>query len=223
METKRKMTPAEALARARAAKKGGPPGDAHRQAFREGTPEVLLAPGAPAQPGLPGRILPPAPTAANNRAAANLSKVSYSHQAMVDAILANPAITQKELASIFGYTETWVCRVIASDAFQAYLAERRDQIVDPVLRGNVEEAFRGMILQSITKLQKRLEAAPSDELLLGVMNGAARALGYGARTAAPVQIQQNFVALVPPKAESTDAWVKQVQVTRQVETLPNGK
>lgn len=154
------------------------------------------------------------PTQGNNRSAAPLAKVRYTHEAMADAILANPAISQGELATIFGYTQPWVCRVLASDAFQAYLAERKNEIVDPFLRASVEECFKGLVMQSIQKLQERLQVNPSDELLLGVMNGASRALGYGVRSGPTVQIEQNFVALVPPKAESTAQWVEQVRETK---------
>jgi hypothetical protein len=110
-----------------------------------------------------------------------IQKVSYSHEALADAIIANPMVTQKELAARFGYTPGWISHVIASDAFQAYLATRKEQIIDPVLRGAVEESFRGLVLQSIEVLRRKLEANPSDNLAVRVLENSARALGYGAR------------------------------------------
>lgn len=110
-----------------------------------------------------------------------IAKVGYSHQAMADLILENPAISQNEIAQFFKVTPGWVSQVIASDAFQAYLSERKDTILDPILRGAVEESFRGLVLQSMAKLREKLESNPSDQLVLEVFKNSSRALGYGAR------------------------------------------
>jgi len=110
-----------------------------------------------------------------------IAKTGYSHEAMAELILANPAIDQNEIAAFFGYTPGWVSQIIASDAFQAYLGERKDQILDPVLRGAVEESFKGLVLQSIARLRQKLDSNPSDQLVLEVFKNSARALGYGAR------------------------------------------
>ena len=110
-----------------------------------------------------------------------VQKVGYSHQAMADFIIGNPCISQGEIAGHFGYTEGWVSQVIASDSFQAFLAERKNEIVDPLLRGAVEESFKGLVLQSMQKLRQKLEANPSDQLVLEVFKNSTRALGYGAR------------------------------------------
>jgi len=110
-----------------------------------------------------------------------IAKVGYTHKAMADLILSNPAISQNELAFHFKVTPGWISQVIASDAFQAFIADRKDEIVDPVLRGAVEESFKGLVLQSIARLREKLEANPSDQLVLEVFKNSSRALGYGAR------------------------------------------
>jgi len=189
---------AEQAARARAAKQGGQHGNAVAQAFKRGEVPV----------GENGEVL--VATQASNRSEANLAKVNYTHEAMADLIIATPGITQRELAAKFGYTEGWVCRVIQSDAFQAFVAERKDKLIDPMLRGAVEESMKGLVMQSIAKLQKRLEGNPSDDLLVGTLGIATKALGYGARSGPTVQIQQNFVAVVPEKAKSTAEWAERV-------------
>lgn len=110
-----------------------------------------------------------------------IAKVGYTHKAMADLILSNPAISQNELAQHFKVTPGWISQVLASDAFQAFLTDRKDEIVDPVLRGAIEESFKGLVLQSIQRLREKLEANPSDQLVLEVFKNSARALGYGAR------------------------------------------
>ena len=110
-----------------------------------------------------------------------VAKTNYTHEAMADIILANPAVTQNELALHFGYTAGWISQVISSDSFQSFVAERKDKILDPLLRGAIEESMRGLVLQSIQRLREKLDANPSDQLALEVLKNGSRALGYGAR------------------------------------------
>ncbi len=120
-----------------------------------------------------------------------VGKANYTHAAMADLILANPAINQNDIAAHFGYTPGWISQVIGSDAFQAYLATRKEQIVDPILRGAVEESFRGLVLQSMTKLREKLDANPSDQLVLEVFKNSTRALGYGSRVEINAKVQHS--------------------------------
>lgn len=110
-----------------------------------------------------------------------IAKTGYTHQAMADLILANPTISQNELAAQFKVTPGWISQVIASDAFQAFLSDRKNEIIDPILRGAVEESFKGLVLQSMERLREKLAANPSDQLVLEVFKNSTRALGYGAR------------------------------------------
>lgn len=117
-----------------------------------------------------------------------IAKVRYTHDGMIDLIIANPSISQNELAAHFGYSASWISQIIASDAFQARLAERRDEIVDPAIRASVEEQFRGLVFRSLdilrTKLARPAEAIP-DNLVLRTVEIAAKVAGYGIREDAP--------------------------------------
>lgn len=111
-----------------------------------------------------------------------LQKVRYSHSAMVDAIIENPSISQNQLADIFGFTPGWVSNVIASDAFQAHLAQRKDELIDPTLRLSIEERFKALVQRSLEVLQEKL-AKPThtipDQLALQAASLGARSLGLG--------------------------------------------
>ncbi len=136
-------------------------------------------------------------------------KTNYSHEALIDIILANPAISQNELAATLGYTPGWISQILASDAFQAALATRKDQIVDPMLRGAVEESFKGLVLQSMQKLREKLEANPSDNLCLEVFKNSSRALGYGARLEINAKVQHSHsligvLSSLPPATRLKD-------------------
>ncbi|MEG7795892.1 hypothetical protein, partial [Listeria monocytogenes] len=75
-----------------------------------------------------------------------MAKIRYSHTDMIDFIIANPGITQNDIAARYGYSVGWVSNVMASDAWQSAMAARRSEICDPVLVATVEERFKGITL-----------------------------------------------------------------------------
>lgn len=133
-----------------------------------------------------------------------IQKVAYSHDAMIDLVIMNPGIHQNAIAAAFGYSVPWVSRIFSSDAFQARLAARKEELVDPTIKATLEERFKALVLQSMDVLQEKLSNAPTDDLALGVLNTAAKALGYGARQA-PL-LQQTFLVHTPPKDATSEGW-----------------
>lgn len=134
-----------------------------------------------------------------------IAKINYSHDAMVDMIIANPGITQNALAAHFGYTAPWVSMIVNSDAFRERLAERKDDVVDPVLRMTLEERIRGAVDISLQVIQQKLLATENLNAAIRVLEHGSRALGYGARPNVPVQVS-TYVAIVPPKSLSAGEW-----------------
>lgn len=116
------------------------------------------------------------------------AKMSYTHEAMADLIIAEPAISQNTLAATFGFTPGWVSTVINSDAFQALLAARKDELVNPELRVTIRERFQAVTAQSLRILQDKL-AKPADQvsdtLVLRAAELGAKALGIGGNAAPP--------------------------------------
>lgn len=115
-------------------------------------------------------------------------KIRYSHDALVDLIIAHPEATQNWLADQFGYTPAWVSTIITSDAFQSRLSERRKEIIDPSLIASVEHKFKAMCERSATvimeKLNRKAEEIP-DQLALQALQIASKAAGFGARDTVP--------------------------------------
>jgi hypothetical protein len=115
-----------------------------------------------------------------------LAKIGYSHADMIDYIIANPGVSQGALAARYGYSQGWVCNVMASDAWQAAMAARRAEIVDPSLMATVDERFRGLTILSLQRLQEKLEAPQvSDQVVLRAVELGARALGVGGNAPPP--------------------------------------
>jgi hypothetical protein len=140
-------------------------------------------------------------------AANAIARVKFTHDAMIDLIIAEPATTQNALAEYFGFSVPWVSRVMNSDAFQARLAVRKKDLVDPTLLLSIEERLRTIADRSLTILHDKLEATKSTDLALKVADLSVRALGYGARTS-NLNVQQNFVVALPGQAPSEGAWAQ---------------
>lgn len=122
-----------------------------------------------------------------------VAKLSYTHDAMIDLIIQNPAIAQGELADIFGYTQAWVSIVKNSDAFQSRLAQRRDELVDPTIRATLQERFTAVTARSLEVLQAKLSVDPSkvpDNLVLKAVELGAKALGLGSAPPPPPPTDQ---------------------------------
>lgn len=115
-----------------------------------------------------------------------LQKVRYTHEAMIELIIAEPTLSQGQLAEHFGYSQGWISCVLASDAFQARLATRREEIIDPELRATIKERFQALVIQSLAVLQKKLnQPTVSDTLAIKAAELGAKSLGLGAHAPPP--------------------------------------
>jgi hypothetical protein len=141
-------------------------------------------------------------------AALAIDRVKYTHDAMIDLIISTPGVSQGTLAKHFGYTAPWVSRILNSDAFQARLAQRKSDVIDPSLVLSIDERLRAVAAKSLDIVLEKLEATQSLDAALKAVDMSVKALGYGAR-AQNVAVQQNFVVALPPKSESALAWAKE--------------
>lgn len=125
-----------------------------------------------------------------------VAQIRYSHQDMIDYIIANPKVTQNQLAARYGYSVGWVSNVMASDAWQSAMAARRAEIVDPALVATVEERFKGITLLSLARLQQKLEAPQvSDNVVLKAVELGAKAIGVGGNAPAAPPPGDHLAAL----------------------------
>lgn len=112
-----------------------------------------------------------------------VKRLNYSHDGLINLIIANPGISQNQLAASIGYSASWISQVMSSDAFQSKLAARSAELIDPTLRATVEQNLKGIMHRSLAILNEKLSASPDkvpDTLALRSLEVASRALGYGA-------------------------------------------
>lgn len=97
------------------------------------------------------------------------TKRAFSHEALMDAMMLNPRIDNKELAQIFGYSAAWIGTIVNSDAFRVALHRRKSEIIDPTLVATLEDHYRNMAIRSVQVITQKLNApaeAVSDDLAL---------------------------------------------------------
>lgn len=141
----------------------------------------------------------------------SIQRVHYTHDAMIDLVLMKPGISQGEIGKYFGYTEAWVSRVFGSDAFQARLAERKTELVDPVILASVEEKLKGLVHQSLDILADKLQATRNPDMAIKALDLGTKALGFGARPQNIAQQTNNYVVALPPKATDEQQWAMEAK------------
>ena len=147
------------------------------------------------------------PLMGTESAAGAIQRVKYTHDALIDMIIANPAVSQGQLATAFGYTQGWLSRVMNSDAFQARLAARKMEVVDPQLVLSIDEKLRALASKSLDVVLDKLAVTQNPDTALKALEVTSKALGYGARQQ-NLNVQQNFVVALPPKSASATEWVQ---------------
>ena len=124
-------------------------------------------------------------------AGARPPRIRYTHEGLIDMIIAEPWISQNELAMRFGYTAPWISTVMTSDAFLAKLEERKAEVVDPVLKMGLDERFKAVTTRSLEVLMEKLSEPAScvpDNLALRAAELGAKSLGLGQQREAPVAV-----------------------------------
>lgn len=132
-----------------------------------------------------------------------LQKLSHRHQAIADIIIANPKITQKEIAGEVGMTENWVSTIMRSDLFQSYLAQRRAQFEERLLDRKIEVQSKALEVgyKGLMKAEEALDADEADPV--ETFSKALQAAGIGRSGAAggegsqQTNIQNNYYTATP--------------------------
>lgn len=149
--------------------------------------------------------------------AVQIKRTHYWHDAIIDEIIRDPAISQNELAQMFGFTATWMSICINSDAFQNSLAERKAELTDPKLRASIQERLEGLakgaLDRIIAKVDSGLPIRDSDLIQMAK-------LGVGDKnTRATTPLIQNnlYVVHTPPPAKNSKEWIENVSAASRVD------
>lgn len=134
------------------------------------------------------------------------------HQQVADMWIDDPRLSQGEIARRMGRTEGWLSVIVNCDAFQEYLAVRKEELLDPILKASVEERFRAIANVAADKFMERMQlGAVSNRELLSAMDVTAKGLGMGPAAKQPM-IQQNlYIVPAPQKTPDSSQWAQVVE------------
>jgi hypothetical protein len=137
-----------------------------------------------------------------------ITKIRYTHDAIIDMIIANPAVSQGDLAREFGFTESWMSIIINSDSFQERLANRKGELVDPKIKASIEARLDAIARRALDRLLDKIDnnhpVSNSDLIRMA-------ALGVGDRNKRPetAPVQQNlYVVNLPPPERDAKTWLR---------------
>lgn len=134
-----------------------------------------------------------------------LQRLSFSHDAMVDQIIANPGIDRLTLGSMFGFSVQQTYKILASDMFRSRVLERKREIIDPTLVLSVEETLGSLLEQAAECVSQGLIAGDR-RMAVRVLDTIGRYMA-GVKQAGNGPTINNYVAVVPSKAGSAVEWV----------------
>lgn len=150
-------------------------------------------------------MTPQTPLGGTQSAQQAIVRVRYTHDAMIDFIIANPAASQNAIATHFGYRVPSISRIFNSDAFRARLAERKAELIDPSIVEGFEDKMKALAEQSLEIVAENLATSRKTDDAFRALELTTKALGYGARQQ-NLNVQQNFVVALPQKAASSAEW-----------------
>lgn len=143
---------------------------------------------------------PPPPSRPMGDNEDRIASIRVSHDAMIDALLVNPTITNTELAAMFNRSPTWTSFVVNSDIFRARLAERKKELVDPVLQMSIQQRMEAVTAVSLDVLMKKLVEKPDPALALKTVEVLTKSQGYGARGDVNVSVNASAGAVSTSRA-----------------------
>lgn len=92
-----------------------------------------------------------------------VTKVNGFHEAMVDWWVANPAGTLDQCSRQFGYSRTWICKLMQTDMFKERLAKRQDELFGEV-RFTLKDRLEALAVQTIDRMLTRVDVMRDDDL-----------------------------------------------------------
>ena len=134
-------------------------------------------------------------------------KFKNAYHVIIDAMLIDPTVTITRLATLTGYSRTWLHKVMSSDSFQAQLASRQKNCIDDHIRVQVADRLAGLGSRALEILETALDSDKTPaQFALDVLNMTNKAQGIGQQKVSNVQ---NFIVQVPVPMTSATDWAAQ--------------
>jgi hypothetical protein len=110
-----------------------------------------------------------------------IQRVSHTHNAIMDYMLANPGVSLGEVAAHFKYSQPWLSCIIHSDAFQSLMREKQGVIFHTTVLP-IREKLHAVGHQVLDRLAERIPLENDVAVLARTSEGVLDRLGFGSKT-----------------------------------------
>jgi hypothetical protein len=106
--------------------------------------------------------------------------ITHVHEALVDAVLMNPAVSKEDLSELTGKSKQWVSYALQSPLVKNLIESRRCEILNPVITASIEERLNAVAAEAIDLLHSKiLMGKVSDSLLIKAVELSTRHMNVG--------------------------------------------
>lgn len=127
-----------------------------------------------------------------------------THELMVDWILQNPGGTLRQMGHYFGYSPSWLCTVMKSDAFRAYSAERLGEVHSLVSQG-IPARMEALATLAIDRMEDVLKDTQDADTITESFDKVMHRYGYAPGSQKPANgaanVQNNVFFLSPQQLQ----------------------
>jgi len=127
-----------------------------------------------------------------------VQKLKPRHYAIADWLAANPDASLRDCAAAFGLSPVTITNLVHTDAFQEYLARRRDVAFQHVL--TLRDKIVGLSHDALSRLHEKIQCEEDPQLLLQCADKMLSKLGYGQTHSVPPSTTNVQVNLVDAEA-----------------------
>lgn len=123
----------------------------------------------------------------------SIARLSHTHEQVINWLIENPERSLRQCADHFGYTQSWLSRLIHSDLFQNKLRDRQDAVFVSVAQ-DIPAKLRSLADISIERVCELVAETESPDILVDVFDKTMHRLGYApssARNPGPAPVQNN--------------------------------
>lgn len=106
-----------------------------------------------------------------------IQKLSPTHELIASWILQNPDGTYRQMSVYFKYSIPWLCTVVNSDLFKAYMAERMKEI-NACVAQDIPAMLRATAVLAIERVTEVIEKSEDADTLIDAFDKVMHRYGY---------------------------------------------
>ena len=158
-------------------------------------------------------------------------ELNHRHMAIAEYLLQHPSARLTEVAAAVGFSPSWVSIVTNSHIFREYMQQRNREIADSVHIA-LQEKVLGVAHRAVEKLGDAIDNSQDPAFILATADKTLQRLGYGAKPAPNVTVQNPGpavgathvdITVINQAREKVYALAGRDKTTAAAQQLPSGE